>query len=203
MTIFSTLPKRVNIWNRNKKKKLEGIGNCCSAIDVAIRTIVVLLGHNNNTIGHLPSLVTISTTTEGGKASKPREGRKEGRKEQGGRYYYRHRFDPIWWWLENGLDAISSSISPPLLPKGQATRYLSLASSIHPRDRPWNSLRKKKNSRTRFLCPWLWTCVDVDHRVRVYIYVRMCVFPRVRQTFADPVSMIKLAINRRKGEVRG
>ena len=53
-----------------------------------------------------------------------KEGRKEGRKEQGGRYYYRHRFDPIWWWLENGLDAISSSISPPLL-KGQATRYLS------------------------------------------------------------------------------
>ena len=48
---------------------------------MAIRTIVVLLGHNNNTIGHLPSLVTISTTTEGGKASKPREGRKEGRKE--------------------------------------------------------------------------------------------------------------------------
>ena len=47
---------------------------------MAIRTIVVLLGHNNNTIGHLPSLVTISTTTEGGKASKPR-GRKEGRKE--------------------------------------------------------------------------------------------------------------------------
>lgn len=82
VTIFSTLPKRVNIWNRNKKKKLEGIENCCSAIDVAIRTIVVLLGHNNNTIGHLPSLVTISTTTEGGKASKPREGRKEGRKEQ-------------------------------------------------------------------------------------------------------------------------
>ena len=103
-----------------------------------------------------------------------KEGRKEGRKEQGGRYYYRHRFDPIWWWLENGLDAISSSISPPLLPKGQATRYLSLASSIHPRDRREIHFERRK-TRGRVFSARDFGRASTSTIVYAYIYMCVCV----------------------------